>query len=249
MSRAILLFMAVLCFLTLGQNIIGTLMPMETDVLSVSGHPSFFAQLNDVISSPSFRMLLVVGLASAGFLYLFGFVSLGGQQEVRAPLKPIRSTPRLVLSPGAYSAALKVRTVLAQLRDMPPGVVTSETLVEYEAIRDRHYPELEAAHRRARSAVPSDGPEAAGLDTDYASALAVLSAKLDELVRSCGREARADFATHRLFVETRHPVEVADGLTLASLASTETASIPSSTDGASDSSCSGSADGGSSSCD
>ena len=178
------------------------------------------AQFTDLLTSPTIRMLGICSIIAGGWSYMMGYGPLfpvgSAEPDAKSSTAPAKSIRKPILSPVAKIASDRASAALGRLRSMPSDTFTAEALTEYEAIRDKHLPDLRSAHSKARAAFPADSQEAATLDDDLAGSLDLISDKLDELIADCGDEARTGFDVARRFVELRHPSD-ADPLALPSV--------------------------------
>lgn len=163
------------------------------------------------LTSPTAKAAGVLSIMVGGMAYMFGAVDLPSFGKADpVPPKPAAPQQAISLSPDADAASRRVRTALLRLSNMQPDVMTPEIEVEYEAIRSRHVPDLQAAHAKARRAV-ADENDIAALDTEYAASLTLIANKLNGLLDDCEVIAGRDLAVQSRFIETRHPPEN-DGL-------------------------------------
>ena len=162
------------------------------------------SRLASDLASTTARMTGILLMICGGFLYALD--ASGRTDELPAPVADKPTPLDIELSPDADTASRRVRTALLRLNNMPADVVTPEIRIEYDAIRTRHVPDLEAAHAKARRAVV-DEKDAAKLDSDYATSLSLIADKLNDLLDDCEEVAGRDLAVQRRFIETRHPPE------------------------------------------
>jgi hypothetical protein len=173
------------------------------------------------LTSPFTRAILTIMIFFGGYAYVFlpadfGDYPVTGRSIL--PPEPKAAPPKLALSPAADAASRRVQTALGRLRDMPEGVMTPETQVEYDAILSDHLTGLETAHAKARRAVVGLGPKAAGeADAVFAASLTRLAEKLDDLIEDCGKRASFDLAVQHRFIETRHPDQTGDAKSLGAV--------------------------------
>lgn len=167
-------------------------------------------------SGTAVRIVLVLALMIGGVMYAMG-IGLGRREteDASLPYKPARpAEPAVVLSGEVVAVRQRISTSIIKLRAMPADSVPTETRIDLNAIRNDHLPDLERAHRTARSVYPDNGPESRALDSDLTASLKLIAARLDEMIEECGREARNDFATQRRFIELRHPSSANNPLAL-----------------------------------
>ena len=168
------------------------------------------------ISETGMKVGLVLAVVIAGTMYALGFGSSRSIPDKKSSsnrnARPIQRA--LSLSPEVVAVRKRISTSIITLRGIPSDTVSAETKIDLAAIRERHLPDLEKAHRTARQIYPESGPEAETLDKDLTASLEQIATRLDEMIEECGREARSDFAIQRRFIELRHPATAEDPLAL-----------------------------------
>lgn len=203
-----LVFGMILVGLIIGiTNILVGAMGYDPSAAMNMPYDSSVGRLMYELTSPTTKVLGVMLILFAGMAYAFGLVDLGGSADEPHPLPAGKPAPIAIkLSPEADAASRRVRTALLRLSKMPADVMLPEIQVEYDAIRSRHVPDLEAAHAKARRAV-ADDDDVAAVDAEYAASLSLISNKLNDLLDDCEIVAGRDLAVQARFIETRHPPE------------------------------------------
>lgn len=159
----------------------------------------------DTLQGPIGNALCIIGIVAAGMAYMtgnFGF-GFGGSPTVTGE-KPKR-VPTLPMSEVARAAEARLNALSAQFRSIPENMVLPEASIEFEAIEARHVPDVQLAHREARSTVSSTSEKAEALDADYAAMLDKISDSVQRLVDGCEALGRERLAVQGHFIEARHP--------------------------------------------
>lgn len=150
-------------------------------------------------------VLIAVALTLA--LAVASYFALSVPADTAEPTDDRSSAPptEITLSSQAADAKARVQGLIARVSHMPAEAFDLTTRNEFDAIRERHLPDLDQAHRDARETVENGTAEASAIDADYAASLDRLAGTLNKLAEECSGRARADLTVQYRFIETRHP--------------------------------------------
>ncbi len=155
------------------------------------------------------NMAILLALAAASW----AFLPTGENQDDARPDTAPNGASQLSLSSDASDAKTQVDSLVGRLSHMPVEAFDVTTRNEFEAIRGKHLPALEQAHREARETVLDGSADATAIDADYAESLHLLAGTLNKLAADCSARARTDLTVQHRFIEMRH-APAADPLSL-----------------------------------
>lgn len=165
--------------------------------------------LHDLVSGTMLNTLCILMVIVAGVLYATG----GGEKDRSDPSPAGAARPRrastLPLNAAARDAEARLAELTAQFRSIPEHIVLQEAGIEFERIEARHVPDLQLAHREARTTVSATSAKADLLDADYAVMLNRLNDSLQRLIESCEALGRERLEVQGRFIEARHPTDMA----------------------------------------
>lgn len=163
--------------------------------------------LHNVASDTMIDTFCILMVVVAGVLYATGIGGSGRSDEPLAEAPRTRRTPTLLLNETARAAEARLAELIAQFRSIPEHIVLQEASIEFERIEAKHVPDLQLAHREARTTVSATSAKADLLDADYAVMLNRLNDSLQRLIESCEALGRERLEVQGRFIEARHPTD------------------------------------------
>lgn len=161
--------------------------------------------LQNLVSGTMVDTFCILMVVVAGMLYATGMGGGGRSDEPSAEAPRSRRVPTLPLNETARAAEARLAELIAQFRSIPDHIVLQEASIEFERIEGKHVPDLQLAHREARTTVSATSAKAELLDADYAVMLNRLNDSLQRLIESCEALGRERLEVQGRFIEARHP--------------------------------------------